>query len=501
VTILFEIQMSVANLEQPLFVARDFHEGLFCKRLSATSVGALEKAWLSQNRIDGDPEISLSNMKGASFMGLDIPGFTNYLAGLVPSFQGARLREKERGRCKEHIGPRQKRRLGLRKHLGDFESTLGKVFPDDLAVLYNADANQDWLHSLVSLRACIVLLQERFPNIKTLRLRTDGAGNFRNSSFVLLMPRLSQWTGLNILEFSVSEAGGGKDLTDSLIMQQKQRIQEGVKQTGGSARNPTECVVTVQEGEEQVGSRGSCATREMIYNRPSGGVIGAKKGALPGISTMYHYQYEFAEADVFVGIRVFFHEGIGCGKFYTANDCDSMLLKHEGLNEATVGELRMATSTLQEGDVARERASGQGARLLRGEEHKDFDADVRLQKQVKKNDVTAQKQEAAKDTAATAVAESGVMLCQYCSQPFVRQKCFRAHEDRCVEQSASRAAKRKTAVLRPAVDLAQDQVHSAASLSIGQGNLFRGQENKEMFFPTTIKLFPTPRDVSVVKEG
>ena len=391
----------------------------------------------------------------------------------------------------------------LEEMLGE-ERTKG-IKPGDMvvftAVLYNADANQDWLHSLVSLRACIVLLQERFPNIKTLRLRTDGAGNFRNSSFVLLMPKLSQWTGVNILEFSVSEAGGGKDLTDSLIMQQKQRIREGVKQTGGSARNATECVATVQKGEEQVGSRGSCATREMIYNRPSGGVIGAKKGALPGISTMYHYQYEFAEADVFVGIRVFFHEGIGCGKFYTANDCDSMLLKHEGLNEATVGELRMATSTLQEGDVARERAAGQGARLLRGEEHKDFDADVRLQKQVKKNDVTAQKQETAKDTAATAVAESGVMLCQYCSQPFVRQKCFRAHEDRCVEQSASRAAKRKTAVLRPAVDLAQDQVHSAASLSIGQGNLFRGQENKEMFFPTTIKFFPTPRDVSVVKEG
>ena len=101
------------------------------------------------------------------------------------------------------------------------ESMLGEertkiIKPGDMvvftAVLYNADANQDWLHSLVSLRACIVLLLERFPNIKTLRLRTDGAGNFRNSSFVLLMPKLSQWTGVNILEFSVSEAGGGKDL-------------------------------------------------------------------------------------------------------------------------------------------------------------------------------------------------------------------------------------------------------------------------------------------------
>ena len=350
-------------------------------------------------------------------------------------------------------------------------------------------------------RACIVLLQERFPNIKTLRLRTDGAGNFRNSSFVLLMPKLSQWTGLNILEFSVSEAGGGKDLTDSLIMQQKQRIREGVKQTGGSARNATECVSTVQKGEEQVGSRGSCATREMIYNRPSGGVNGAKKGALPGISSIYHYQYFFTEAGVFEGMRVFFHEGIGCGKFYTGKDCESMLLQHEGLNEATVGELRMATSTLQEGDVARERAAGQGARLLRGEEHKDFDAGVRFQKEVKKNDLKSQKEETAKDATARAVSESGVMLCRHCEKAFVREQCFRTHEDCCLEQLDSRASKRKTAVLRSAADLAQDQVHSAASLSIGQGNVFRGQENKDLFFPKTIKFFPQPPDVTVVKEG
>ncbi len=78
---------------------------------------------------------------------------------------------------------------------------------------------------------------------------------------------------------------------------------------------------------------------------------------------------------------------------------------------------------------------------------------------------------------------------------------LRAHEDGCLEQLASRGSKRKTTMLRPAADLAQDQVHSAVSLSIGQGNLFRGQENKEMFFPKTIKFFPTPTDVSVAKEG
>jgi len=176
-------------------------------------------------------------------------------------------------------------------------------------------------------------------------------------------------------------------------------------------------------------------------------------------------------------------------------------LHQEGLNEVTVGELRMGTSTLPEGDVARERAAGQGARLVRGEEHKHFDAGVSLQKEVKKNDLKAQKEETAKAAAARAVSESGVMLCRHCGKVFVRQQCLRAHEDGCLEKQASRANNRKTAVLRPAAELAQDQVHSAASLSIGQGNSFRGQENKEIFFPKTINFFPTPTDVPVVKEG
>jgi hypothetical protein len=43
--------------------------------------------------------------------------------------------------------------------------------------------------------------------------------------------------------------------------------------------------------------------------------------------------------------------------------------------------------------VARERAAGQGARLVRGEEHKHFDAGVRLRQEVKKNDLKTQKEE------------------------------------------------------------------------------------------------------------
>ncbi len=46
-------------------------------------------------------------------------------------------------------------------------------------------------------------------------------------------------------------SGGGNDLTDSLIMQHKQRIREGVNPTGGSVRKATEYVATVQQGEDQ----------------------------------------------------------------------------------------------------------------------------------------------------------------------------------------------------------------------------------------------------------
>ncbi len=130
--------------------------------------------------------------------------------------------------------------------------------------------------------------------------------------------------------------------------------------------------------------------------------------------------------------------------------------------------------------MARERAGGQGARLLRGEEYKDFDTGVRLQKEVKKNNLKAQKEETAKDTSARTVAESGVMLCRHCVKSFVCQQCLRAHEKGCVEQSVSSTSNRNTTVLRPVVELAQDQVHSVE---------------------VTIKFFPTPTDVPVVKEG
>ena len=131
VVIMFEITMSVTTAEVPRFVARDFEGGVFCKSITSTSMGALEQAWLSQNLAEHDTQITLGNMKGARFMGLDVPALTEYFRSKVPSFQGVRSREKERGPSKEDIGLRQKRRLRA-SLLEDFEAALGKTCPQDL---------------------------------------------------------------------------------------------------------------------------------------------------------------------------------------------------------------------------------------------------------------------------------------------------------------------------------------------------------------------------------
>ena len=74
------------------------------------------------------------------------------------------------------------------------------------------------MHSFLSLRGCLDIFRARFPHIKNLRIRSDGAGNFKSAPFVLSLIKLSEWTDFTILELSISEAGGGKDLTDRYIL-------------------------------------------------------------------------------------------------------------------------------------------------------------------------------------------------------------------------------------------------------------------------------------------
>ena len=96
-------------------------------------------------------------------------------------------------------------------------------------VLYNADAHQDWVPSSLSLCPCIEVLKKRIPQLQFIGIRNDRAANFKCASFVLAMIQMSVFAGVTIVKLSISEAGGGKDLTDSHFRTQKLLLSEHAK--------------------------------------------------------------------------------------------------------------------------------------------------------------------------------------------------------------------------------------------------------------------------------
>jgi len=89
---------------------------------------------------------------------------------------------------------------------------------------------------------------------------------------------------------SISEAGGGKNLTDSLFHTQKLLLAEYVKKKDGSAHNVIECLEAITLGQQETGADGSCTTLEISCVRPSK-IDGVKKGAFAGISSWYHFKF------------------------------------------------------------------------------------------------------------------------------------------------------------------------------------------------------------------
>ena len=212
----------------------------------------------------------------------------------------------------------------LIKMLG--EEAARKIKHGDMVVytvvLYGNDAKQDWVHSFYCLRAALKLFHERFPSIKEVLLRSDGAGNFKCSSSILAMILLSKWSGLRIIELCFSEAGGGKDFTDSLVQKHKLMLAEAVRKRGGTACTAEELVANIAQGYRENGQGGSNDTREIIIPRVC--VPGAAEGGIPGISSLYYFKLEYSASGEFVGLRVWAHRGIGEGKFYSKEQCSEM---------------------------------------------------------------------------------------------------------------------------------------------------------------------------------
>ena len=65
-------------------------------------------------------------------------------------------------------------------------------------------------HALVCLAAALRLLGEKWPWVKAVRLRADGAAYFRCAASILCAPVLFERTGIKIIEASYTEVGNGK---------------------------------------------------------------------------------------------------------------------------------------------------------------------------------------------------------------------------------------------------------------------------------------------------
>ena len=87
------------------------------------------------------------------------------------------------------------------------------------------------------------------------------------------------------------------------------------------------------------------------------------------------------------------------------------------------------------------------------------------------------------------------------SRTFIRAKCLATHVLKCQENLVARADKQTNKPLRPASEIAQDRVHSAASLCIGKGNELKGQDNRELFFPKPLHMYDAPDGFVLPKEG
>ena len=134
--------------------------------------------------------------------------------------------------------------------------------------------------------------------------------------------------------------------------------------------------------------------------------------------------------------------------------------------------------------------AGEGARLARGDTHKQSDLDAAGEKKERQMQTKRQGKEAAIMEFEDACIEACVNRCTHCPRIFARPQAYAQHVAECKEKQAHKDSQKTTAVLRSAAELVRDVVHSPASLAIGPDVAYKGQVDKTPFFPKPFILFP-----------
>ena len=87
VTVIFEIKLNAKTPETPVFSVRDYDEGVFAREFTAQLFSKLALLWLTQN---GQRGLTLADMQGKKFVGLDNPGVAEYVCSITSGFEGFR---------------------------------------------------------------------------------------------------------------------------------------------------------------------------------------------------------------------------------------------------------------------------------------------------------------------------------------------------------------------------------------------------------------------------
>ena len=373
----------------------------------------------------------------------------------------------------------------------------GKIKVGDMViysiVLYCNDAKQDWVHSFFCLRAALKLFHDRYPRISEVLIRSDGAGNFKCSAAILAMPALSKWSKLRIVEVSISEAGGGKDLTDSLIQKHKHMLRQQTRKPGGSACTAAELVDNIAAGSRESETGGSCDTAELSFQRP---LVQAEEKTIVGISSLYLFKYEYSDAGEFEGMRVWAHRGIGEGRFYPRAVCDDMF-SAGGLTEDMLPVLKSATAPAAAPESAASgggsggrsgagsggRVGGRQGRVLRGDERVLDDLLAKEEAKRFKEEKSAGEVSGKHDQYERSLKEAGVMNCEGCGRVFVRDGAFNTHVAGCAARREEVARQAKFDRLLPPSELAQRNVLSIGSLVLAEGEAFKKVPGAQLHFP------------------
>jgi len=112
--------------------------------------------------------------------------------------------------------------------------------------------------------------------------------------------------------------------------------------------------------------------------------------------------------------------------------------------------------------------AGEGARLVRGDTHKQSNFDAAGEKKQRQMQTKRHGEEVDKMEFEDACTEACVKRCTHCPGIFARPQAYAQHVAECKEKQAQKDSQKTTVVLRSTAEVARDVVHSAACLGIGR---------------------------------